>query len=386
MRELVYFVEADRGGIATYARYQAEALAEAGVAVSFLCRPSYPDLEIPGVRVVPELPRRREYPSRPARLLAYIRDFRHCLHRLGEEVKAAGDPAVLLDSFREYLSPFWSGKVERLRKMGVPVGVLLHDPVRDFIVGPEWWHRISVRKAYKGISHVFLHDDREIDFGGMNPGNFQCAVLPHGPFAYPSAQSGREAKRRDLGIPETGRVLLSFGQVRDGKQLDLVLQALSQLPEDVFLLVAGRADARSQKPVPFYQHLAAELGLEKRCLWEDRYIEEAEVGDFFLAADFVLLTYSRRFVSASGVLNTAVHYERPVLASAGEGPLKKAVREYPIGEWAEPENLDSLRKGLERLLGGDGGYRFSAYRKNHGWQENAAVVRNHLLMSIGIPE
>ena len=382
MRELIYFVEAERGGIATYARYQARALAEAGVAVTFLCRPSYPERNIPGVRVLPELPLRREGKSRAARLLAYIRDCRHCLRKLSEQVNTTRDPAILLDCFREYLSPFWVGKLERIRTGGVPVAVLLHDPVRDFVVGPEWWHRYSIRKSYKGISHVFLHDDRELDCGGLNPDNLRCAVLPHGPYAYPPALAGREAKRRELGIPQDGKVLLSFGQVRDGKQLDLVLKVLSRLPENVLLLVAGRADARSQKPVGFYRELAARLGVENRCIWQDRYIGETEVADFFLAADYVLLTYSRKFVSASGVLNTAVAYDRPVLASAGDGPMQKAVREYQLGEWAEPEDLDSLRSGLERLLNGNRASRFSDYRQNHSWQRNAAVVKDHLLENL----
>ncbi len=381
MRELFYFVEAERGGIATYARYQAEALAEAGVAVTFFCRPSYPLTEIPGVRVRTVLPPRMERRTRAARLLDYVIDSRRCLRVLEREVLATEKPAVLLDCFREYLAPFWAGRLERMKRIGIPVGVLLHDPVRDFVVGPRWWHRYSIRKAYLGVSHVFVHDERKIDYGGLDSSAFQKAVLPHGPYAFPAGRKGRPGMRMELGVPETSRVLLSFGQVRDGKQLDLVLRALASLEEEIILVVAGKADSRSQKPVRYYRKLAAELGIADRCIWCDRYIEEEEVADFFLAADYVLLTYSTKFVSASGVLNIAVHYERPVLASAGNGPLKKAVRDYALGEWAEPENPDSLAEGLRRLFVENRGYEFAAYRKNHSWQNNAAVVKHLLLKS-----
>ena len=50
-----------------------------------------------------------------------------------------------------------------------------------------------------------------------------------------------------------------------------------------------------------------------------------QVADLFKACDFVLLTYSSDFQSASGVLNTAIAYRRPCLASSGKSNLKNQI-------------------------------------------------------------
>ncbi|MGA0094785.1 MAG: glycosyltransferase, partial [Chthoniobacterales bacterium] len=123
-----------------------------------------------------------------------------------------------------------------------------------------------------------------------------------------------------MAIPDDAQVLLSFGHIRDGKNLDQIIAALPLLP-DAHLLVAGREQSGGQKPAAFYRELAATLGVADRCHWCTDYIPNTEVWKYFRASDVLMLTYSKDFRSASGVLNVNAQFGLPVMASAGGGPL-----------------------------------------------------------------
>lgn len=90
--------------------------------------------------------------------------------------------------------------------------------------------------------------------------------------------------------------------------------------------------------------LAEELGVAERCRWDIRRIPDEEVGDIFAACDVVLVTYSAKFRSASGVLNAAVSARKPVLASSGLGPLKLWLKNINL---VYLSNLISTRKSYE---------------------------------------
>ncbi len=125
---------------------------------------------------------------------------------------------------------------------------------------------------------------------------------------------------------------------------------MTRLPENVKLLIAGKGDSGSSRPAEYYQKLAQELGVAARCRWDIRRIPDEEVGDVFAACDVVLVTYSAKFRSASGVLNAAVSARKPVLASSGAGPLKTVVEKYHLGVFVEPDNLEEIVRGASKFV------------------------------------
>ena len=205
MKKLLYVCEADSGGIMEYAIRQTAALAYAGVEVVFLCKPSFPKerlgekirIEILKsakaeklkygegmvgkigrvVKMIADLRSEARQVAELATKLAQTSSTRHPLpatrysvedashqlpvtrHDLGE-----AEIAVLFACYKEYFAPFWVGPLRRLAKKGIVIGTIAHDPVRDFVVGPLWWHRWSVRLGYSFVRHVFVHDDTTVDF------------------------------------------------------------------------------------------------------------------------------------------------------------------------------------------------------------------------------
>jgi glycosyltransferase involved in cell wall biosynthesis len=402
MKKFLYVCEADSGGIMEYAIRQAAALVNQGVEVHFLCKDSFPKERLAAGIVVEKfvegrvasVQRRglagklstiwrltlgqRRNAKRVAELATKLTQDTLTRHRPG-----SAEVGVLFACYKEYFAPFWVWPLRSLARRGAVIGTIAHDPVRDFVVRPLWWHRWSVRLGYSFVRHVFVHDDTPVDFGRKRPEGIEVNQIPHGPYEVAAPKIGRLEMRRRLGfsatkdtnIHEVGKIIdskiivsteeeagahfagrsgasepdsltskladapvsesptlsasgpasspatnhtppvtapqalsldagrstldtsapadvvfLAFGQIRDGKNLDLFLRAMTHLPKHVKLLVAGKGDSGSSRPPEFYQNLAQELGVADRCRWDIRRIPDEDVGDIFAASDAVLVT------------------------------------------------------------------------------------------------
>ena len=397
-----------------YAIRQSEAIAREGVEVYFLCKSSFPferladgikvrefnksrgpsdqsrgltEKILRGLRMISDLRSEAKHVVKLAYQLSQNTSTRHQLpatrHNLGE-----AEVAVLFACYKEYFAPFWVWPLRRLARRGVVVGTIAHDPVRDFVVGPLWWHRWSVRLGYSFVRHVFVHDDTPVDFGGKQPEGIAVHQIPFGAYPLSPPRGGREEVRNRFGFANSDIVFFAFGQIRDGKNLDLFLRAMTKLPENVKLLVAGKGHSGSSKPPEFYQDLAEELGVAERCRFEIRRIPDEEVGELFNAIDFTLLTYSAKFRSMSAVLATALTARKPVLASSGPGPLKTVVEKYHLGVFVKPDDAEEILRGASKLVTSfaTGKCEFELqpewerYERENSWKENASQVACKMFM------
>jgi glycosyltransferase involved in cell wall biosynthesis len=180
-----------------------------------------------------------------------------------------------------------------------------------------------------------------------------------------------------LAIPAEASLLLSFGHLRDNKNLDLILQAIAELP-DVWLLVAGPEATAGQRPAAHYRQLAEHLGVAQRCRWQIGYQSAQQVADHFTACDAVVLTYSGQFRSASGVMHVAAHYRKPVIASAGPSALLDAVHTFGLGVVVEPDQVKPLVNGIHCLLSDPPPADWQAYGQVNSWDRNAEIVAQAL--------
>ena len=111
--------------------------------------------------------------------------------------------------------------------------------------------------------------------------------------------------------------------MRDGKNLDLVLRALVNVPE-VFLVVAGAVASNKDKSFAFYRELAVELKVADRCRFFEGFVADDDLGRFFAGTDFVLLTYVSTFHSQSGVLNIAARVRACTVCRSRAGTCRCA--------------------------------------------------------------
>jgi glycosyltransferase involved in cell wall biosynthesis len=378
-RRLLYFSPSGSGGLADYAHEQAQALGCLGIEVLFLTVPGYPSSKtgLYGIQHGLSRPRahRLALPRLCRRAVFATEVLKNYIH-LATVIRQRRFRYVLLGAYAEYLAPLWATLLRKLAQEEVVFGAVVHDPVRDYVVGPKWWHRRSVAAAYSFLHEAFVHEAIELDTVRPMP-RMRTTVIPHGPYHFPPPQRSREQVRAGLRIPAEAKVLLAFGHVRDGKNLELAIRALTR-ESQTFLLVAGNVSSTSQKPVEYYQAIAGQVGAAPRCRWLTGFIPADQVGDLFQACDAVLLTYSAHFRSASGVLNAAVAYRRPCIASSGEGNLRSMVLRYGLGVFVEPDDCSAIGSGIRRWLDGIPEPRWEAYASDNSWETNARIVHERM--------
>jgi glycosyltransferase involved in cell wall biosynthesis len=379
--KLLYLNPSTAGGLADYAHEQANALVSAGITVKMLT----PSQSLPRAtsqyEICPILDDsvciRR---SRLVRKASWVKRLLKNFRILKREIQNGNYQVVLLGSYIEYLAPLWAGQFRALAIENVKFGAIVHDPVRDYVVGPLWWHRRSIAAGYSFLQEAFVHNEIKLDTVYPMPG-LRTTVIPCGPFHFPEPTQSRAQARKKLSIPDDAFVLLSFGHIRDGKNLDLMIQAMVDLPP-VYLIVSGKEQSSGQKPMSYYQNLAQTFGVNERCRWIHGHVPENEVGNLFVASDFILLIYSKAFRSASGVLNTAVTYRKPCVASCGGGNLRSVVEYYGMGWFVEPDNLTELKSGILKAMHEEISPRWDAYKSENSWQRNAQLVKEKMFDSI----
>ena len=377
--KLLYYSPSSYGGLADYAHEQANALAEIGVDVHFLCTPEYPAHKASKYRRMAELEEVNldtTAAHKIARARQYLRVTLNNYRSLANTIRRGSYQYVLLSAYAEYFAPLWAGQFRRLAKQGVTFGAVVHDPVRDFVLGPIWWHKWSVAQGYSFLRNVFVHEQVAIDYG-TRADCIRTTVISHGVYNFLDAQRSRLSVRKALNVPEQAKVMLSFGHIRDGKNLDLIIRAMVELP-DVYLVVAGKEQSSGQRAAEYYQALAERLNVAERCRWQIGFISKSLAADLLSASDVVALTYSRDFRSASGVLTVAANYQKQCIASGGEGSLKTLVTKYHLGTWVEPDSWEAIQEGIKQHFLHPPSSLWREFYAENSWLANAQQVAKFL--------
>jgi glycosyltransferase involved in cell wall biosynthesis len=373
---LLVFCTADHGGLADYAHAQAEALAQHGSTVLLLAPPGFPirsslyqRIHLPGIK--PKSTRGRLQQQLATALTILCQQI-----ALNRALASTGARKVLFTTYSEYLAPLWAWRLRRWARSGVCFTAVVHDPVRDFVVGPPWWHRFSIAQGYSFLDVAFVHAPIQLDTASHQP-QLRTQLIPHGLFRYPKSTSGSAELRRRLAIPSQATLLLSFGHIRNNKNLQLILQAMAELPE-LWLLVAGPEATAGQRPSAHYRKLAEQFGVANRCRWQIGYQRPEQVADHFTASDAVLLTYSGQFRSASGVLHLAANYRKPIIASAGASALLDTVRSFDLGVVVPADDAKALVQGIQHWLRHPPAPDWQGYEAANSWERNAELVAQAL--------
>lgn len=381
---LTVFCTVARGGIADYTHAQCLALASAGVKVTLLCPEDFVHSGETYTQMRSLAP---TAPQRSSRLRSRWRLARKILRDqflLDRHLRDTRPGHLLLASYSEYLAPLWAWRLRSFGKSGLRIGAMLHDPVRDHQVGPAWWHRWSIREGYSFLNHVFVHDSTPVQTPGARP-DLKISVVPHGPLRLPPVSLARSTVRVNLDIPPHATLFLSFGHLRDNKNLHLVLEAMTEIA-DAWLLVAGSEASPGQTDSAQYRARAEGLQVAHRCRWMIRYLTEDEAANLFAASDVVLLTYSSGFRSASGVLNVAGQFGKPLLVSAGPSNLVSVTERYGLGQTVAPDSATAIAEGMRRMIAHQPCPGWQAYSRDHSWEANVKAVWSALSASPPIPE
>ena len=163
----------------------------------------------------------------------------------------------------------------------------------------------------------------------------------------PGEDTSKQACRVRLGLPQDRIVLLFFGELRESKGPDVLLEATHLLPAEVFVLFAG-APAGSFSARDWEQEVRTQ-GLEGRVRLDLGRVPDDLVSIYFQAADAVVLPYRRSFLATSGVLQWAAAAMKPVIAT-DVGEVGDLVKRYRLGLVVEPENSKRLAEAVGQYV------------------------------------
>ena len=318
-----------RGGIAQFNAAAARALRECGYEVETVTwSRQYPDFLFPGTTQW-EPGKGLADVDMPALLdslspASWSRTGRHLAERCD---------VVVLPFWHAALAPALTGVAKSAKKQGVKqVWALMHNATSH---DGKRMDRMLAQRFLKQVDGVItLSEPVSKALSKWSPVTLFHPLydhLPRGP--------RKDEARRQLGLGKDDVVHLFFGLIRPYKGLSVLLEALSDLPENHKLVVAGECYGSWES----YAQLIRQHGLDSRVLIHNEFIDDALVPIYFSAADTAVLPYTQ--ASQSGVTALALHHEVRVVAS-NVGDLANSVVPELTGRLVPAGHVKALTNAL----------------------------------------
>ncbi|AEV87785.1 glycosyl transferase [Actinoplanes sp. SE50] len=229
------------------------------------------------------------------------------------------------------------------RRMGIRVVIEFHEVQDTAELRHSWaarYVRAAIRPLLARTSGVIVHSaydqdqlNRVYDLGGL-----PSEIALHGPFDHHGG-TGQRVPGPD-GIVR----LLYFGTIRPYKGLEDLVAAFGDLGANHRLTVVGETWEGWTLPL---EAIAASPARD-RITVVNRYVPDAEVDEYFAAADAVVLPYRRS--SASGPLHIAMSHGLPVVVTS-VGGLVEAAGPYPGTVFVPPGDPAALATGIREAAG-----------------------------------
>ncbi len=167
-------------------------------------------------------------------------------------------------------------------------------------------------------------------------------ILPEAKYRVNMHPTYESFKMRDM-REKTGceKRLLFFGLVRPYKGLNVLLEALLELP-DIYLTVAGDFGGTEGD----YEELLKDERLKGRVHVHNGYIPDKDVQGYFENCDAAVLPYLD--ATQSGIAQVAFGFKKPVIATRAGG-LPEVVTDGVTGVLVDPGDKESLVQGIRRF-------------------------------------
>ena len=152
--------------------------------------------------------------------------------------------------------------------------------------------------------------------------------------------------RAALGIDSDRKIILSFGNIRPYKGIDLLINGMPRILEMVpnaHLVIAGQDWGDWNET---YGIMIKDAGISGNVTTRLDYIPMSEVGHLFEIADLVVLPY-HHFDAQSGVGNIALSFDKPIVVSKVGGLPDLVKDERAI---FEPGDVDQMAERIAKIL------------------------------------
>jgi glycosyltransferase involved in cell wall biosynthesis len=357
------------GGIGRYTHELARCMEKRGeVDVEVICTPDFEWKNARGYRTWSELqtishthPFLRRLLFVAGQFINPVRCIRHAEER--------GMDVVHFSNINHLTFPLWRKLLDR---SNLRVAATAHDVKRQKSMVSRYYENRQLKAFYRYADLLFVHSEYQVDelveFGRVD--REKIVVVPHGLYPH-SGKSKEENRFQDLSCEDGAQTALFFGQIRDEKNLHGFIRAMPRCSSKVHLIIAGHSTSQ-HRDQDYYKGLAREVGCADQITFISEYIPDDEVEALFDAADWVALPYLSSFTSQSGVLNTAAHFEKPVLVGAAP-VLRETVNTCDIGVTCSGDSPEAIADAIDRICERhreNYSYQFAEYKRRYSWEEN----------------
>jgi len=199
------------------------------------------------------------------------------------------------------------------------------------------WLNISVLKlADEFIVHS---ENNKKQFLGLTKTKKKISVIPHGIIQMKKTKLTNLFLRKKYGFKKNDRILLFFGNIRDYKGLDVLLDSLRNIQnKSVRLIIAGNPWGSFER----YEKQIKENNLKQKCTLFLGFNSEQKLSELFKLSDLVIFPY-KEFEASSGAGTVALFYEKPLVVT-NVGGLPNLVNDKKV--IAKPNDSEDLKQKI----------------------------------------
>ena len=293
--------------------------------------------------------------------------------RAARAIRSSGTDAVIFQYWLPFFAPAFgaiAGRLEGIRRIGVLHNVLPHERrPGDVVLGRYFLGRCD---GFISLSRAVGEDLRRL---GIDAPLVTTAHPVYRHFGDPVPKS--EA-RRALDLADDDEVILFFGFIRRYKGLHTLIEAMPEIVRrrpKVRLVVAGEFYEDENR----LREMIEALRVYESVRLHSTYIPAERVSHFFSATDVVVQPYES--ATQSGVVQTAFHFERPVIVT-DVGGLAEVVPHEKAGLVVPPSDPRVLGEAVVRFFQEDLGERLAAgvrlQKESNSWDHFVALIETML--------
>lgn len=213
----------------------------------------------------------------------------------------------------------------------------------------SWLNRATLKLQYRLADHIFIHTERMksdlLQEFGVREG--AVTVIPFGiNNAVPSTDLTTTDAKRRIGIKESERTILFFGNIGPYKGLEYLVAAFQKINSDgkYRLIIAGKPRKDCERYVnDIRQTISCDVD-RGHVIQRIEHVPDDEAELYFKAADVLALPYT--YVFQSGVLFLGYSFGLPVIAT-DVGSLREDIVEGETGFMCKPSDPADLARTIE---------------------------------------
>jgi glycosyltransferase involved in cell wall biosynthesis len=250
---------------------------------------------------------------------------------------------VIFNDFEQLYAPLWTALYRWFLKKHKFI-IILHDPDRDLYPPSKKYSAFCMKKIMGLMDLALYHEYLPAKPYYLNNKKTKYISIPHGIYPVHSPDIDMLEELKKINNSGNHTIISIPGNIRKEKNYKIAIQAIKYFP-DIILIIAGKP-ANSIINADEYEAYAKELNVHPRVIFIRKFLTDEQFAAILTFSDIILLNYSARFSSQSGILNIVAPYKKTLIYSKGKSGLAEIATRFNAGIGINPDDSESLKNAL----------------------------------------